>query len=54
MVGWRHRLDGHEFKQALGDGEGQGGLVCCRPWGPKELDKTEQLNNNIWVGHNPI
>ena len=54
MVGWRHQLDGHEFKQALGDGEGQGGLVCCRPWGLKELDMTEQLNNNIWVGPNPI
>ena len=40
MVGWRHQLDGHEFKQALGDGEGQGGLVCCRPWGLKESDLT--------------
>ena len=45
MVGWHHRLDGHEFEQALGDGEGQGGLVCCNPWGSKELDMTEQLNN---------
>ena len=33
MVGWHHRLDGPEFEQAAGDGEGQGGLVCCRPWG---------------------
>ena len=39
-------LDGHEFEQALGDGEGQGNLVCCRQWGHKELDMTEQLNNN--------
>ena len=35
MVGWHHRLDGHEFEQALGVGDGQGGLVCCRPWGTK-------------------
>ena len=45
MVGWHHRLDGHEFEQALGDGKGQGGLACCNPWGGKELDMTEQLNN---------
>ena len=44
-VGWHHQLNGHEFEQALGDGEGQGGLVCCSPWGRKELDTTEQLNN---------
>ena len=44
MVGWHHRLDGHEFEQAPGDGEGQGSLVCCSPWGRKELDTTEQLN----------
>ena len=43
MVGWHHRLDGHEFEQALGDGEGQGSLTCCSPWGRKELDTTEQL-----------
>ena len=36
MVGWHHQLDGHEFEQALGDGEGQGSLVCCSPWGCKE------------------
>ena len=41
MVGWRHRLNGHEFEQALGDGEGQGSLVCCSPWGHKKLDITE-------------
>ena len=41
--------NGHEFKQALGDGEGQGNLVCCRPLGRKELDTTEQLNNNTHI-----
>ena len=45
MVGWHHRLNGHEFEQALGDGEGQGSLACCSPWGGKESDTTEQLNN---------
>ena len=45
-AGWHHRLNGHEFKQALGDGDGQGSLVCCSPWGRKESDTTEQLNNN--------
>ena len=44
MVGWHHRLDGHEFEQAPGVGDGQRSLVCCSPWGPKELDTTEQLN----------
>ena len=44
MVGWHHRLDGHEFEQALGDGDGQGGLVCCGSCGHKELDTTELLN----------
>ena len=46
-VGWHHQLNGHEFGQTLGDSEGQGGLMCCSPWGHKELDTTEQLNNNI-------
>ena len=46
IVGWHHQLNGHEFKQALGDGEGQGSLACCSPWGRKESDKTEQLNKN--------
>ena len=45
MVGWYHWLDGHEFEQALGDGEGQGSLACCSPWGHKKSDMTEQLNN---------
>ena len=44
MVGWHHRLDGHEFKQAPGVGDGQGGLAGCSPWGCKESDTTEQLN----------
>ena len=44
MIEWHHRLNGHEFEQALGDGEGQRGLACCSPWGHKELDMTEQLN----------
>ena len=46
MVGWHHRLNEHEFKQTLGDGEGQGSLVCCGPRGHKESDTTEGLNNN--------
>ena len=41
---WHHRLNGHEFEQALGDGEGQGRLAYCSPWGLKELDTTEGLN----------
>ena len=41
MVGWHHRLDGHEFEQAPGDGEGRGSLVCCSPCGHKESDRTE-------------
>ena len=44
MVGWHLQLDGHEFEEALGDGEEQGGLACCSPWGHKESDTTEQLN----------
>ena len=46
MVGWHHRLNGHEFEQGPGGGEGQGSLVCCSPSGPKESDTTERLNNN--------
>ena len=44
MVGWRYRLDGHEFESAPGVGDGQGSLVCCSPWGYKQLDTTEHLN----------
>ena len=40
MVRWHYQLDGHEFEQILGDSEGQGSLVCCNPWGCKELDMT--------------
>ena len=46
MVEWHHWLNGHEFEQTPGDGEGQRGLACCSPWGHKEPDTTEQLNNN--------
>ena len=41
MVGWHHQLDGHEFEQVLGVGDGQGGLACYSPWGCKESDMTE-------------
>ena len=46
MVEWHHRLNGHEFEQALGVGEGQGSLACYSAWGPKELGKTERLKIN--------
>ena len=49
MVGWHHQLNGHEFEQTLGDGEGQGSLVCCSPWGHKESDTTERLNSNRFL-----
>ena len=48
MVGWYHRLNGHEFEQTVGDGEGQGSLGCYSSWGPKELDTTERLNNKLY------
>ena len=41
MVGWHHRLNGHEFQQTLGEGEGHGGLACCNPWGRKEWKRKE-------------
>ena len=44
MVGCHHRLDGHEFEQVPGVGDGQGSLACCSPWGHKESDTTERLN----------
>ena len=46
MIGWHHRPNGHGFKQILGDNEGQGSLACCSPWGRKESDMAERLNNN--------
>ena len=46
MVGWHHQCSGHELGQTPGDREGQGGLGCHSPWGCKELDMTEQLNNS--------
>ena len=53
MVGWHHQFNGYEFEQAAGDSEGQGRLVCCSPWGRKDSDKTQQLNNEkqpiLWL-----
>ena len=49
MIGWRHRLNGNEFEQAPGDGEGKGTLACCSSWGRKEWDMTERLNKCICV-----
>ena len=46
MVGWHHQLNGHEFEQAPGVGDEQGGLACCSPWGRKESDRTELPNSN--------
>ena len=43
MAGWRQRFNGHELGQTLGDSEGQGGLICCGPWGCRELDMTWPL-----------
>ena len=53
MVGWHHRLNGHEFEQAPGVGNGQGSLVSCSPWGHKEADTTEQLNwtEAVYIKH---
>ena len=47
MIRWHHRLNGYEFEQTLGDGEGQRSLACCSLWGRKESDTTELLNNNV-------
>ena len=44
--GWHHQLNGHEFEKTPGNGEGQRNLACCHPWDCKELDMTEQMNNN--------
>ena len=45
MIGWHHRLNGHEFEQILGDSKGEGSLECCSPWGHKELDTPVRLNS---------
>ena len=47
MAGWHHRCNGYELGQTLGDGEEQGGPVCCSPWGHKELYMTGRLNKNL-------
>ena len=52
VVGWHHRLNGHDFEQALGVGAGQGNLACCSPWGHKESDMNERLNRTE-LGHIP-
>ena len=44
MIGWHHQLNGHEFRQALGVGDGQGSLACCSLWDHKESDMAERLN----------
>ena len=49
MVGWHHRLNGHEFGWTLGVGDGQGDLACCGSWGRKESNTTEQLNSSIYI-----
>ena len=46
MAGGHHQLNGHSFDQTLGDGEGQGSLACCSPWGCRESDMSERLKNN--------
>ena len=52
MVGWHHRLSVQEFDQTPGDGEGQGSLACCSPWGHKKSNRTGQLNNmSVQTGH---
>ena len=54
MVGWHHRLNEHESEQTPGDGEGQGSLACCSPWGHKGSDTTEQLNEPTLKSHRPM
>ena len=54
MVVLHHWLNGHEFEQAPGDGDGQGSLMCYSPWGHKELDMTKQLNNSNHFAHNHL
>ena len=50
VVGWHHWFNGHESEQTQGHSEGQESLACCSPWGHKESDTTEQLNNNLTLG----
>ena len=50
MAGWHNRWNGHQLGQTPGDGEGQGGQVCCSPWGREELDRTGRLNNSNFQG----
>ena len=50
-VGWHHQLNRLGFEQVPGDAKGQGSLACCSPWGCKDLDTTERLNNNKLLGH---
>ena len=55
MVRWHHQLNGHEFEQTQGNSDGQGSMVCCSPWGHKELDMSDQLNNdNMMVLVGPL
>ena len=49
LVGWHHRLNGHQFEQALEVGDGQGSLACCSAWGYKESDMTEYLNQTEFI-----
>ena len=51
MVGWHHQLNEYEFVQALGDGEGQGSLLCCSPQGQKESDNSQRVRLNNWTVH---
>ena len=51
MVGWHHQLNGHEFEQTLGNGDGQGSLECCRPWGHKKSDMTAHEQQKMQFLH---
>ena len=54
MIGWYHQLDGYDFEQAPGVGDGQGSLACCSPWGRKELNTTEQLDRQTAIQCNIV
>ena len=49
MIGWHHQLNGQEFEQIPGDGEGQGSLMCCSPWGCQESDTTERMSMHVML-----